>query len=1225
MTGLANYYFVPSLRQGLAAAIPEKDQDDNPVIFSERAHFGVDVAVNATGFAAAEVLQKEIELYGPGDIIGFDPRAIARTDPRRNVGDFEPNYFPMVEFATGPDFPWRYTAKQFASSNGNLQPWITLIVLIAEPVTTDAGVIDTEFEEGDRKLTNQNPFITVHKQTSLPDCNECMWWAHVQLTADESILGGGANPTPNHERLQEELDKAVRNNPERVVSRLLCTRRLRPGVRYNAFVVPTFELGRIATGLQGRDLDGNELNSTTYAWDHTSANPIDIPYYYKWEFRTGLRGDFEHLVRLLEARELPGLGTRKIDCSNPGYGLTSFTRVEAGIPSDHPDYRVTEMEGALKSIDTEYTPWGKDFIDANDDPHVFQTELADQLLNRPKADEETPSDEPPVVGPPVYGRWHRGRKPINSQYVRPGSQHTGWIDELNLDPRHRIVSGLGTEVVKRQQEELMAAAWDQLGAVDEANQQLRQAQLAREASICTEKRLKSLSVHDYIRSTSPLNSRVKDTTTGNTFAVTLRDSRIPNAVLDPAFRRIARRRGSIRKRQRFDGKPKPDILKRFNDETIRPAGPHPKPGGMVDMCELTDTLIESISFVNQPPVFNSTPPNSLPPGEFGYVIEVAAPEAGQAVDVTISTNPVDTTFPAELMTLEKINASQWRLTITMPAIPADGGDGGTTLPGGGVVVPGTGTGDGTTPGGGVVVTGGDVVDPGTGDPWHPEFIFYSLTLTATDNGTPPRTTLQKLNIQTTRGSSAWSISTDSESLPPEFPNFPSERRFCSKNITSSLLSNPDIINDLSNDDRTILNATKALVDGFMASDEPVASKPSMDFTAMKQTLEAALDPEVTIPKRTLRRINMQDIIRRGDICNRIMAGPKFPQPIYEPLRDISQDLLLPGLEKVPPNTISLLKTNSRFIESYMVGLNHEFSRELLWREYPTDQRGSYFRQFWDVAELVPTQLELDTLLENFLIQYSITRVADLPQNVKENILKRYRDRVGDYTQLTDQERDDVVTELLHEELLEEHYKDIKEIHTWRGSKLGVNKHRPGEDLVLIIRGDLLKRYPNTVIYAVEAVPTNNGDDSVQPNMPEFTGNNDPGLIKRPIFKGSLPPDVYFLGFDMSEQQAWGCDGSGWYFVLEERISEPRFGLDVPSDMVLDGDWDDLAWHHFGLETAFESYLTSTAPSNHVSGSFDTSDWNLNSSSSTISNIVLQKPIRIFIHAKQMLPKADCEG
>jgi acetoacetyl-CoA synthetase len=30
-----------------------------------------------------------------------------------------------------------------------------------------------------------------------------------------------------------------------------------------------------------------------------------------------------------------------------------------------------------------------------------------------------------------------------------------------------------------------------------------------------------------------------------------------------------------------------------------------------------------------------------------------------------------------------------------------------------------------------------------------------------------------------------------------------------------------------------------------------------------------------------------------------------------------------------------------------VGLNHELGRELLWREYPTDERGSYYQEFWD--------------------------------------------------------------------------------------------------------------------------------------------------------------------------------------------------------------------------------------------------------------------------------------
>ena len=52
---------------------------------------------------------------------------------------------------------------------------------------------------------------------------------------------------------------------------------------------------------------------------------------------------------------------------------------------------------------------------------------------------------------------------------------------------------------------------------------------------------------------------------------------------------------------------------------------------------------------------------------------------------------------------------------------------------------------------------------------------------------------------------------------------------------------------------------------------------------------------------------------------------------------------------MPPNTVSLLRTNRRFVEAFMAGLNHEFARELLWNEYPTDQRGSYFRQFWNVA------------------------------------------------------------------------------------------------------------------------------------------------------------------------------------------------------------------------------------------------------------------------------------
>ena len=99
-----------------------------------------------------------------------------------------------------------------------------------------------------------------------------------------------------------------------------------------------------------------------------------------------------------------------------------------------------------------------------------------------------------------------------------------------------------------------------------------------------------------------------------------------------------------------------------------------------------------------------------------------------------------------------------------------------------------------------------------------------------------------------------------------------------------------------------------------------------------------------------------------------MAHPVFTEPMYRALRDISPEFLAPNLELIPNNTISLLETNQRFIEAYMVGLNDEMGRELLWRQFPTDQRGSYFRQFWDVGDSVnrdpnkpPAQVEEELL------------------------------------------------------------------------------------------------------------------------------------------------------------------------------------------------------------------------------------------------------------------------
>ena len=43
--------------------------------------------------------------------------------------------------------------------------------------------------------------------------------------------------------------------------------------------------------------------------------------------------------------------------------------------------------------------------------------------------------------------------------------------------------------------------------------------------------------------------------------------------------------------------------------------------------------------------------------------------------------------------------------------------------------------------------------------------------------------------------------------------------------------------------------------------------------------------------------------------NRLWMRLTFPQPMYEALRDLSQDFMFPGLEQVPTNTVALLETN----------------------------------------------------------------------------------------------------------------------------------------------------------------------------------------------------------------------------------------------------------------------------------------------------------------------------
>ena len=131
-------------------------------------------------------------------------------------------------------------------------------------------------------------------------------------------------------------------------------------------------------------------------------------------------------------------------------------------------------------------------------------------------------------------------------------------------------------------------------------------------------------------------------------------------------------------------------------------------------------------------------------------------------------------------------------------------------------------------------------------------------------------------------------------------------------------------------------------------------------------------PRPEHPSRS-RRGSLEQI---GDDFNEVMAYPKIDLPMYKPLATNSVERLLPNINLIAHNSITLIETNQRFIEAYMVGLNHEFARKLLWREYPTDQRGSYFRQFWAVDSYIDSEgLSHDALQEKL---YDIPEIHRWP-------------------------------------------------------------------------------------------------------------------------------------------------------------------------------------------------------------------------------------------------------
>ena len=1057
MDTLRNYTFLPWTRRGLSADIVVPDDLGSGSAAGERATVSVGFAINA------EPIGKDIEVLGPGDVVGINPRAIVKTEPRNWVTDFEANYLPYIEFYE-EDFPWRFTPATAANTleQSRLRPWLLLVVLkegeFLEPKRS-GPLPPFELVEG------LDPTVIFGR----PD--QTWAWAHVHVS--QNIIGASlqTKTAPEVSAVEQNLEQLLGVNSDVASSRLLCPRKLEKSTAYHTFVIPAFEVGRLA-GL-GLDIPADSSGQRSSWGDGQRLHPI----YYRWFFRTGEQGDFEFLADLLEPRPADKrVGVRSMDMQKPGYEVEGMSG----------SLRVMGLEGALKSTEMEPSPaqWPPAGIVFENPPAGSAGRFLNQLeqkinlqfdLQQPAVDRHPD----PIVSPPLYGRWYAKTERLD---VKEG---LGWVDELNRDPRLRTPAGAGTEVIQKEQEKFMQQAWAQLGELAQTNQKIRQLQLGWMSSfVAFRKHVLPQPTDQLLTFTQTVQARILGSPT--TIAKQLAGSRLPRAAVDPGFRKIARPRGAIMQKVIPAGTPRPQqVLARLNDGSLTAAPTPPEPTGQI----APDGAASSI----EPPPLPEWLIRLLRSGALTTLL---------AIVVVIALILAVVMHVAGFAVLAIAIAGGWVAVRRLARRVQEA------------------------------------------DTLREAFLEKSFTPTATDKIAPR-------------------------------PNFV---------LTDFGADMPAAPAGTGGDSTEAANFRVALKDAFNVYRSPPPQRPTPPPLQMENVvtkLRQAIDPAVSVTRRAQFLLKIPASIKDGYLRPQptlvtVMAHPVFAEPMYRALRDISAEFLAPNLALIPNNTVSLLETNQRFIEAYMVGVNDEMGRELLWRQFPTDQRGSYFRQFWDVGD-------------------AIERDASKP------------------------------AARIEEELL-----DISKLHTWaRETPLGDPTHanrplptgaEPGEArLVLVVRGDLLKKYPTAVIYAQQA----KWDPETQLRVLDVSN---PQFIMTPIFKAEIDPDVRFLGFDLTSSKVKGdpdpaADNPGWFFVIQERPGEPRFGLDDLSDEspATPTNWNQLAWEHlaeaqtlgcvdFGVHVPDESAITT--PDSQFK-------WGRNGAD--MAYILYQVPVMVAFHAADMLP------
>jgi hypothetical protein len=1110
---LANYHFYPLTQRGANVDVASPIDSLNGKFPDLRVtpQIGLQIGTQLNGQPAATInggpgfpagasggspANPGLQLYGPGDVKGFDTRHIIRTDPADGADSFEPNYFPFIEF-DDPDIPWMFTPAQAAALPGGsvkkarLTPWLALVVLKND---------GSEYTSAPATQSGALPTITPSLD-ALPDLSESYLWAHAQLVGDAN---------------GDTLDTIFTNTPQRLSSRIICPRLLEPDTGYTAFLVPATDVGCQAASGTSPAPPAAGASAINLAWNKANnIAPPALPVFYSFSFVTAENGDFLSLVLRLSARVLSGLGTRPVAVDDPRNLDNWGAPPTWGLPPVTDNDAILHLSGALMTPPPAAVLAG------------FQLTVGTSGTVQVSAPQQSNAPAPvfDITGGPVSFDTSLGQTAtdiataINANTATTGYTATADASNATVTVTAPASFGIFTLTLTIAATGTMNTGplpTDEWSSTDKA---------AFQPALASVLNLAANPVTDNPSDPDPIvvppiygryHAAVRSVTPSQ-------PGWVNDLNLDPRFRAVAGLGAAIVTAERSQ----------LMAAAWRQIAGVQLANQILRHAQLARAALQQTYSA----VFKTATSAGLLNLSSNVLRRVIV--AGQTVWATVAASRIPWRLLNPTVTRLTRPRGPWRRRQGVVGQTLDGlinGLNNGTIP----IAPQPGPGYGAVtmpslPGAAETTVCGSPTIPGIRtDKW------------STPSESPSGA--QDLN-QTIAG--------------PPVPGF----SFTTPGATTT--SEPGTVDQDSAAAQAFRAALVGLNNLVQIVPPTIPQPPSIDLNQLSASLLKSLDPATTVVLRAQSLVNVSSVLdwTPADPIEPIMAAPSFPQPMYAPLRDLSQEFLLPGISSIPPDSVGLLKPDEEFIEAYMVGLNFEMARQLLFNDYPTDQRGSYFRQFWDISGYLPAPTDAAS---------------------REKLY------------------------------------DIPPINIWPTSNsLGSNPNPLNPDaagsMILLVRGELLRRYPTTAIYAAPAVLDPNGGTRSD-GGPNLALSSDLSKEIYPLFRGTLSPDITFLGFPLTETDVTtGGSGYGYFFVLQQQPTEPRFGLQTdpptPANPVTQEYFAAATPPTGTLATPLPAFAT-VAPANADLPPLP-STWGLDSAD--MAKLTFLDPVRVAFYGPLMLP------